>query len=381
MPLRLHPPGTRKGNRCYVARGRIEGRQYEISTGATDARVARQIADRFEREAREQLARERDSAAQIECLETFGDVGRAWIEARRPGRNDRRYLTRLIEDPILAPLAIDHVTQAHIHDAAARLLPTARNETRNRQVITPAAAILHWAAESDLCRYRRIRRLREAQPQSRRPPPGAAAALIEAAKDPAQRRFLIVLWAQGWRITETLGLTWERHIRLADQEYDLWVGKAGRWKAIPMHPLALAAMAEVPLAERTGRVWPWSDRHAVYRWLDPLLLACGLAEITGYREVKGGRSGVQRRPIIRRHVTPHMLRHDWASAVNAAGATEADILATGSWTDAKSIARYTAVNREQARATLARRGDFPQAAPDLGGELGGEGSKTRNIKG
>ncbi|WP_184437544.1 tyrosine-type recombinase/integrase [Roseospira goensis] len=362
MPAKLYPPGTRKGNRTYIARGWVDGRQYEITTGATNARTARQVADQFEREARAESRRDRDSIAEIGRLDTFAHVAKAWLEGKRPGPNDRRYVARLASDPILGPMPIRDVRQAHIHDVAARLYPTARNETRNRQAITPAAAILHWAAESELCPYRKIRRLKEARPQSRRPPPGAAAALIDAAEDPVQRRFLLTLWAQGWRIGETLALTWDRHVKLADQEFDLWVGKAGRWKTIAMHPMVLSVLAEVPANERTGRVWPWADRHAVYRWLDRLLLSCGLAERDGERVI--------------RHVTPHMLRHDWASAVNEAGATEADILAAGSWTDAKSIARYTAVSREQARATLLRRGD----APRTGGETGGEGQKSSRIK-
>lgn len=336
MPLKLYPPGTRKGNKCYLAIGRIFGRQYEINTHQTNARLARQFAVAFEKAVRDERERG-DAAAALEgepepAPATFRQVADDYLAAKGiSDGNEKYYVDRLATE--IGHLPIADVTTADIARAARALYPEHAAATLNRQAYTPAAAVLHWAAEAGLRDYLRVRKLREDRPKSRRPQPGAIEALI-AASEGRQRLLLLILWGQGWRISEALRLTWDEHIRLVDQEFDLHVTKARRWKVIQMHPDVFEALAAIPQAERTGRLFRWHDRFAVYRWLRPLCREVGVT------------------------FTPHMARHAFASDLNAAGATAADLTNAGSWTSPKSTARYTEVDRGHARATLAKRGSL-----------------------
>lgn len=331
MPLKLYPPGTRKGNRVYYAVGRVLGVQVERALDTTNARTAEQRAKALEHAVRAEVERQRrEAAVEAGRPATFRDVAADYQTTRGiDGGNEAYYLARLCD--VLGDMPVAEVTQADIERAAFRLYPDHKAATRNRQAFTPAARVLHWAAESGLRDYLRVRKLREEKPRSRRPAAGAIESVI-AETDGAERLLLTVLWGQGWRITETLAMTWEDNVRLADQEFDMYVRKAKAWKVVQMQADVLEALAAVPEAERTGRLFPWSDRFAVYRWLRPLCRRLGV------------------------RFTPHMARHEFASSLNAVGATNASIAAAGSWTSVRSVERYTEVDREEVRDTLGKRG-------------------------
>ena len=144
--VKLYRPGTRRGNTTWVARGHIDGRQYEIRTAAKDKPAARRAWDAFA--TAERAERSRGLAGEARG---FAEVTALYIAARRPSRDTRRYLDKLCA--VLGPLDVAEVRPLEIAEAAARLYPTARNETRNRQAYAPAAAVLHFAAESGLRDY------------------------------------------------------------------------------------------------------------------------------------------------------------------------------------------------------------------------------------
>lgn len=331
--VKLYAPGTRKRNLSYVARGSVAGRQYEITTHATDKAAARRVWDAFEAKVAEQGAVARPGTPR-----TFSGVAEAYRQARRPSRDTRRYLARLETE--LGELDVADITPLDIAQAAARLYPTARNETRNRQAYAPAAAVLHFAAEAGLRDYLVVRKLPEREPESRRPDPNTPALLLANTTGP-QHLLLTVLFHQGWRITETLGLRW-RHVDLQNRLLALYVAKSARWKTVAMHDAVFEALASIPrdlsaeaLAKAEGgggpeRVFPWADRHQVYNWLRPLCKRLGV------------------------RFTPHMARHAFASALSEAGATDHDLVDVGSWTSHKSIRPYRHTAPDHHRRTLAK---------------------------
>lgn len=50
MPSKLIPPGTRKGNKFFLLRGCIHGREFEVSTRCEDIVLAEDFRIRFERD-------------------------------------------------------------------------------------------------------------------------------------------------------------------------------------------------------------------------------------------------------------------------------------------------------------------------------------------
>jgi integrase len=78
----------------------------------------------------------------------------------------------------------------------------------------------------------------------------------------------------------------------------------------------LAAMLNAAPHLPTGRVFPWRDRHGVYRWLRPL---CKRLKVS---------------------YTPHQSRHAMATDLRALGYDMKAISERGLWRDERSAARY-----------------------------------------
>lgn len=337
MPT-FYPPGTRKGNRFYVVRGSVHGREYEVQTHTRDKKAAGQEWKRFSDTVRNERARSRRSAP-----ETFGDVADAYLAAAVRSKNERRYVERLKSD--LGAILIGEVRHSDIVGAANRLYPDATPQTKNRQAIAPAAAIMHMAARDDLCGYLRVERFKESEPETRRPRDGVGLLLL-ANTDGDKRRLLAFLFYQGWRISEALSLRWE-NVRLRERVLRVYVGKAGRWKDIVMAPETFEALAENPQDE--GFVFPWRSRSGVYKWLKPLRKRLGIV------------------------FTPHMARHDFGGQLREQGATSRDLVDVGTWTSEKSTARYQHAGSDHAKNIISRR--------RLGDEPGETGKKSGDATG
>lgn len=337
MP-KVYPPGTRKKgkyvNRKWVVKGHFDGESHEIATDAKNARGAVNAWDAFKSEYRKG-AKSRPRAA-----ETFRSVAVSYKATRRVSRNEERYLDKLCEvwidgeDQPLGDILIGDVKPMHLGAAAARLHPNSKPQTINRQVYTPAASVLHFAEENGLRPYLVVKKLREPDSAPRRPAKIARATLIGATTG-KQRAFLTLLFYQGWRVTETLGLLAER-VKLKERTFELYVRKAQTWKPIPMQEASFEVLANLGLPD-AGRVFAeWRDRHDVYDWLGPL---CEELEIA---------------------FTPHQARWEFAGALREKRATNRDIMDLGTWTSEKSVARYTEAPLDHTRALLSSIYDEPE---------------------
>jgi hypothetical protein len=201
MPLKLFPPGTRKRNRFYIAKGRIHGTQYEFvcrdenGEKTTDRRAAERCVKRF----RATLEAERQGhELRGRAIQTFGEAIDAYQRAQGPGPNDRRYLRKIKAE--LGDLPVVQVVRDDLLAAGRTLYPDARNETINRQVIAPGSAVLHYAADNDWAPYRRISRLPEREPEIRRPGVGTIELLVLTPR--AKNGF----WCSSWGIRERASL-------------------------------------------------------------------------------------------------------------------------------------------------------------------------------
>lgn len=315
IPGTLYEPGERKDNERYVYRFGIFGRDREVAIYEKNAGAAIRSAVQVYERIRQ--------GGEPEPVRTFAGVADMYLAAVDAGRNETRYVNRLKAH--FGHRLIGTIRPADIAEAAARLYPGCKNETKNRQVYTPCASILHWAAENEWIPYLRIRKLKEAQPERRRPKPGTADKLLDNTTG-CEKALLAVLICQGWRITETLGLEWD-HVDLQHRTMALYISKARQWKAIAMHDEVHDALASLKADE--GRVFPWKDRHAVYKWLRPLCKRLGV------------------------RFTPHMARHDFASSLREAGRTPRDLVDIGTWTSEKSTAAYDTATEGHKRAILA----------------------------
>lgn len=300
--LRLHPPGSRKGNRYWLIRGRHRGRIVEISTRSTDETVARARLD-------EAIKALDADAAPLE--RSFATAAAAYLRFRRLPREQEVFVERLVS--ALGPLALADVTHAEIVAAAQKLYPGLKPASHNRLVITPAGAILHYAAEQGWCRWLRLKPFKVPRPRTRAVAQVDAAKLMAAATGEA-RALLEVLFGTGLRIGDVLALRWDQ-IDLRRRLIRLRIAKTGVDRELPLSSLALKGLRRLRSAGRE-RVWTVQTRWDAYRLLDPAQ----------------ARSGVV--------FTPHMARHSVGTWLNQAGEGLKTIMAALGHADPKSSLRY-----------------------------------------
>lgn len=319
--LKLIAPGRRKGNRFWIARGTVAGKEVEFSTREIDKGRAK---IRAEQVFAELLAR--NSLPDPGEVKTFRQAAQAYTAWRNPGWDEIQRINRLIAD--LGDYEIPAMTTADLVACADRLYPGHKASSRNRLVITPAGAILHYAAEQGWRSWLRIRRFKEATPETRALRPEPAKALIQAATG-YERAFLVFLFGQGLRVSDAIAITWER-LNLKQGLIQAKIGKTDEWRWKALEDAARAALAALPGEKSSGRVFPYANRWAVYRALEPAQKVSGVK------------------------FTPHMARHSlgtWLANAGVSLKTRMDIMGHA---DPKSNIRYEMSQIPEQRAALGK---------------------------
>lgn len=325
MPLKLIPPGQRRGNPFYLLRGSVDSRELEVSTKTADAKAARRFKAQLERA----LAQDR-LPGPGETL-SFARAAELYIDWRDPSHADRRRLARL--GAVIGRRMVADIRQVDLVEAANLIAPDKSPATKNREVMRPAATVLHYAATNGFCQWLRIALFREPRPKTRAVSLEIAATLVQAAPEGPRRLFMLWSFRQGTRISDTLRVEWSQ-IDLPRQTVRLKIGKIDRWAEYPLHPEVFEVLAALPAGERRGRLFPWGQKTGVYTWLRPLTRQLGI------------------------EFTPHMARHSLGTWLNESGAGLRTIMAALGHADAKSSIRYQDADVEIVRAATQKLGDL-----------------------
>lgn len=301
MPYKLHPPGER-GPHWYV-RGTASGVRYEISTGTAD----REAAERFAKDHARRLG-DTPRAAPV----TFGEAANAFILWRHPGRADLGLIERLVKDHLGSRRVVD-IRHADLVEVGHGLYPRGSNATKNRKVIGPAAAVLHYAADQGWCEYRRFKKFPVPRRSPRQPASEEAVAALLGATEGHKHLLLAVLYETGLRITDAVRLAWP-DVDLKAGRIMVRIAKTDEKAFLPMSPALLALFANMPKAG--FRIFPWSGREGVYKWLRPLVRKLGVT------------------------YTPHLSRHALATWMLQQGIPDRQAAEQGVWRDERSLHRY-----------------------------------------
>jgi integrase len=328
MQYKLQPPGKR--GPCWYIRWTQDGRDRERSTGAETRRGAETFAERYFGE----LARRRVPGAG----ETVG--------FRRAAEAYKAFAHLSTLDERLVDALVDHfhdvddcrtLTHAHLVGAANALLkPGCADSTKNRKVITPGAAVLHYAASQKWCEYQRIRKFWVSRVSNRAPATDdTMAALMAHIEDPLEelapqwngvdpnlahkRLLLAMLYEMGLRLGAYLRIDWTQ-IDLPACTVAVRVPKSDKMATIGFSPVIAAMMANLP--SREGRLFPWSTNSGVYAWLKRV---CKRAKV---------------------RYSPHLSRHALATAADAAQIPDKRAAELGVWSDPRSLHRYQHVRPE-----------------------------------
>lgn len=305
MGYKLLPPGTRRNNATYIVRGTVGGRRFEARSDATTEKAADIWAIKY-------IAGLESSAPAGPVL-TFAQAAHAYIALKRPRRDDEKHILLLGRWFGDKPLA--EIVGADLVGAAHALKPKVSDATKNRAIITPGSAVLHYAEEQGWCPYRRHRRLKVSRRSPRRPASEDAMRALLA--NTAGHRHLLLAWLYetGMRITDSLRLH-DADLDLARNRARVGSSKTDDHGEIEISPELVAMLANTPRCAG-GKVFPWRDRHGVYRWLRKLTKRLGVV------------------------YTPHLSRHALATDLRALGWDMKAIAERGIWRDERSAGRYT----------------------------------------
>lgn len=328
MPLKKFQRGD-----VWYLRGTVAGQRVYESTGLGDKRAAEAKRARREAELVERAALGRTATT------TFAKAARVYLEAGGEGR----FLAPILKH--LGPrFRLVDVSNEVISDVAAALYPDAAPATINRQVITPISAVYCMAAKDGSCPERRFRRRKEPTGRVRWLTPEEAERLIGAC-DPRLRPIVLFLLGSGPRVSEALSLL--RH------DLHLETGQAWLSETKNDDPRM------VPLPSRTRRALAFADLPqlgAVFRTPkgEPYKLDTGSGG-----HIQAAFNAARDAAKLGPDVTPHVLRHTWATWYYAATKDFGGLMDFGGWKKADMANRYRKLAPADLPARLRKHGwDF-----------------------
>jgi integrase len=163
-----------------------------------------------------------------------------------------------------------------------------------------------------------------------------------AAAAPHLRPLAVFLFSTGARLSEALYLDW-RDVDLSRCQVWFVDTKNGESRGVPLHPRAVAALANLP--HRSGAVF---RKPPVRRKAADGHVPKKLGDALRPREGGGGQlstawAGMCKRAGIR-DFTPHDCRHTWATWHYAENRDIPALMALGGWKSVEMVMRYTHVN-------------------------------------
>lgn len=313
--LKLYAPGRR--GRYYYVVGRINGKLHEVSTGTIDKHAAEKFKNSYE-----------SGILKLETVQktiTFAAAAADYIAWRTPSKRERAFLENIKTE--IGRMNVDAITQSHIVATANALYPSAaiKPATKNRAVIRPIAAVLHYAAECKMCDYIRVRTFKE-PPAVPRPVTMATANQLTGATSGIKHLLILWLFRHGDRISDALRVEGV-NIDCQTASYKMHVGKTDRWRTMVLDDDVITAMlAHFIDGIPSGYIFPWRTRHQVYRWLRPL---CRELDVS---------------------FTPHQARHSVGSWMHSTGADRLTIGQRLGHANSKSTDIYIAPDQALVRA-------------------------------
>lgn len=322
MPLKLFPPGTR-GFTTYSARGTVAGRRVEESLGTRDRKAAiRKLAER-------QI--ELEDTARLGPKVTFAAATLAYLNDGGEGRYLPPILTYFGADTL-----VDDMSVQDIAAAAQALKPLTSPQTRHRCVITPIRAVLeHHRRGGPRQRHNDNARTRWLTPVE-------AEALIDAA-EPAIKRVILALLGTGCRTSEIVKL---QVADINEQAAQIWIAdpknERPRWATVERKrslPALVDGLGIDGAAFRTqhGEAYKIRPNNSGGQFSVPFnraRLAAGLGD----------------------DVTPHVLRHTWATWFYGVNRNLPALMASGGWVSVSMAMRYTKLAPVDLPAQLDKKG-------------------------
>lgn len=276
----------------------------------------------------------------------FTEAAASWLDAKPRGRSDVERVNHLISHWPLTLLVAVNSTAACDEAAAAICRPDATDSTKRRAVHAIVSSIVNHAGEKwqEHGKARLVSVVAKQAAASKRTDwltPAQAARLLDHAAPHIRPLFLFLL-GTGARVGEALALPWS--------DVDLAAGtaifrntedrrtKSGRDRVVDLPPAVVVALAALP--HRDGAVWrvqmtkemaKRGEAAPAYRGESGQFKTAWAGAMTRAGLVDGNGA-----PLM----SPHALRHTWATWFYAVVKDALRLMHTGGWSSLELVERY-----------------------------------------
>lgn len=340
-----------KTKNLYI-RGTIRGTSVCESTGTSEPKRAEEY--RAKREA--ELWTE--SIYGKKATVTFAHAVAAYLEAQERSETTKFHLRRLLDH--FGTRRLMEIAQPQLDEAYRKILRDgvdASPATKMRGVLTPLRAVLEFAAIRQWCDRPAFETPRIPKSKTTYLKPAEVSRLINAAA-PHLKPLIIFLVGTGVRMSEALDLEW-KDVDLRGHQAVVWQ-KQGNERRLDLVPVVLEALKALP--HRVGHVFrPVQIRRRVKNG-DPERVigaryhnngrtsggqiksgwaaACRKAGLPGEYRVWIPQGKTTARRTFVPQVTPHDLRHTWASWHYCLHRDLLRLKDEGGWSTVNIVTRY-----------------------------------------
>lgn len=303
-----------KRGKTYYLRGSVADVRIYESARTSNRQAADALRIRRETEIIENFTLGRPAAI------NFAEAALTYLESGGEGR----FLAPILE--YFGPkFRLADVTNEAANQCARALCPNHAPGTINRQIITPISAVVNMAAYDNLCAHRRFRRRKVNDKRLRWLTPKEAEALINAA-DPATALKIMFLLGTGARSGEAFALNRKNlHIDSGEAFLDKTKNGEARMIAFPDRVARALRVADLPEA---GAVF-LTPKGRAYK-----------LRTNGGGQMQAAFNRARDAAGLGPDVTPHTLRHTWATWYYAQTKDFGGLMDFGGWKKADMANRY-----------------------------------------
>ena len=270
---------------------------------------------------------------------TFSAAVNSYVAADRRSPSTLARLHRILR--ALGDLPLRDVDQVVIERAARAVLRAdASPATVRRGVIVPIRAVINHAAYLGWCEPPRFKSPKQPSGRTRFLSPDEVERLI-AASAPHIRPLVVFLVGTGARMSEALELEW-RDVDLAGGRAIFWRTKNGKRRTVFLPPRTTMCLAALPRLSDDGVFLTASAR----RYADTARQYGG--------QIKTAWRGALRRAGLDPELTPHDLRHTWATWHYAMNKDLLALKEAGGWSSVALVERYAHLMPEGQQAAIRR---------------------------